>query len=567
VLVILAAVVVVLVHLPALQAPLILDDNAHIAMIDGTYVGQRGALNLFDFIDDSNRAAAMDLGVIPWWTTPDFRVRFFRPLASALLWVDYRVFGHGRVLAHLDSLVWWGVAAVAVYALLARAFSRRVGLLGGFVFALAACHALPLAWVASRSALVSTALGALALGTYARWREQRRLVDGVASAALFLLASGAGEYTLCFAGYVLALEATRGRESVARRAVGVASFALPMAAYLVARSLLHYGAQGGGLYHDPLHDLGAFTRGAARRLGVLLMSAWLAIDDHWAAAAPAATLTVMTVVGAAVLAIPIWKTIASLDPEQKPRAAWLLAGSFISIAPVLSVEANIRLLGPSMIGVSATIALLIDRAWFPPVAEPRRGWTEVSSFVALGLAFIHLARAPINALIGLRAVAALNGADTERLRWVAEHARGHSEVVAIRATSGAALVFAPFSIGASAPVRWRILSFMSGRPLLLRTGERTIELVAGSDKPLFPVGPGELFRDRDELYSAGDVVHVDGMKVTIVQIDDKNGLPKRIRYEFDRDLDDPSILWVTEGDWEFREHALPKKGYGEPIPP
>jgi hypothetical protein len=562
------AILVVLVHLPALQAPLILDDYAHMAMIDGKYVGHRGVFDLYDFVDGSNRAAAIDLGVIPWWTTPDFVVRFFRPLASALLWIDYRVFGHGGgVAAHLDSLLWWGVGTVAVYALLAGAFSRRVGWIGGFVFALAACHVLPLAWVASRAALLSTATGALALGTYSRWREQRRPRDGVASAALFALAAAAGEYTLCFTGYALAIEATRGREGVARRTLGAATFALPIGAYLLARSLLHYGAHGGGLYHDPLHDIGTFARGAPRRLAVLLTSAWLAIDDHWSVAAPAGTLAVMTLVGAAVLAMPVAKTIASLDSVQKRRAIWLLAGSFISIAPVLSVEASVRLLGPSMIGVSGIIALVIDRAWFPPVPQPRRGWAELSSLVALGLAFVHLARAPIDTLMGLRAVAALNGADTYRMRWVAEHAPGHSEVVAIRTVSAPALVFAPFTIGGPTPVRWRVLTFMSGRPLLLRTGQRAIELVASTAQPLFPVGPGQLFRDRDEVYRAGDVVNLEGMKVTILQIDDKNGLPRRIRYEFDRDLDDPSILWVTEGDWGFREQELPVKGYGEPMQP
>ena len=56
------------------------------------------------------------------------------------------------------------------------------------------------------------------------------------------------------------------------------------------------------------------------------------------------------------------------------------------------------------------------------------------------------------------------------------------------------------------------------------------------------------------------------MRVTIVQVDDAN-LPRRIRFEFDRDLDDPSMLWVTEGGDGFRLEKMAPKGYGEPIMP
>jgi hypothetical protein len=56
------------------------------------------------------------------------------------------------------------------------------------------------------------------------------------------------------------------------------------------------------------------------------------------------------------------------------------------------------------------------------------------------------------------------------------------------------------------------------------------------------------------------------MRVTVMQVDDA-GLPRRIRFEFDRDLDDPSMLWVTEGGDGFRLEKMAAKGYGEPILP
>jgi hypothetical protein len=557
---------IVFVHLPALRAPLILDDYAHMAMVDGEYVGHRGPLGLYDFIDDTNRAAAVDLGVIPWWTTPDFVVRFFRPLSSGLLWLDYRIFGHSGFMTHLHTLVWWAAGALAVHWLLRRAFSPRVAWIGASIFALASCHDFPLGWVASRAAVVSTALGTFAIAAYARWREERRLRDALGGMALFALAMAAGEYSLCFTGYALAIEATRGRERLARRALGLAPFAAPLVAYLALRGALHYGAHGGGLYHDPLHDFGAYARGAPRRLGVLLTTAWLGVDDVVVAGMSSLRLGLVALGGAALLAIPVASALRGLDVVRRRRATWLLAGSLISLGPVLSVEASARLLGASMVGVSAVLALVIDDAWYPAVLPPRRGVAELTSFIALGLAFVHLVLAPIDTWFRLRTLAFFNQAVVDRMNWVAQRARGRSEVIAIRVDSGPALVFTPYMLGAPATVRWRVLTFESGRSLLLRTGDRSIELVA-SPNPLFPVGPGELFRDFDRKFVAGDTVATEGMNVTILQIDEKNGLPKRIRFDFDRDLDDPSYLWVTEGAEGFREQELPPTGYGDPILP
>jgi hypothetical protein len=558
---------VVLVHLPALRTPFFLDDYAQMAMADGQYPGHHGVFDLYDFIDHSNRSALMDTGVFPWWTDTTLVVRFLRPLSSALLWADHRVFGRDALLFHLHSLLWWVAACLAAGAVFRRSFTPRVALLATTAFALSPCHILPLAWIANREALVSTALGALALAAYSRWRERGRALDGVGSLALFGLALAAGEYTLCFTGYVLALEAVRWRDGLLRRVAGLACFAVPVAVYLVAHARLGYGAHGGGLYHDPIHDFGAYAQGAPRRLAVLLTSAWLGTDDGWWGQAPAWALALLLVTAAGLLAAPVARALRGLAADQRARATWMLAGSLVSLAPVLAVEPSRRLLGVSTIGVSAIAALVIDAAWFPAgdAAPARRGVAELSSLAALGLAFVFLVRGPIDTLALGRAVAESGALVRERMIWVRDRIGSSDTVVALRANSPSALLFSPFTIDRETPVRWRLLTYASGRSLLLRTSERSVELVA-SPNPLFPVGPRELFRNYNQSLRAGDVVNVADMRVTIVQVDE-NGSPRRIRYEFDRDLDDPSMLWVAEGLDAFREEKLPPKGYGEPILP
>jgi hypothetical protein len=110
-------------------------------------------------------------------------------------------------------------------------------------------------------------------------------------------------------------------------------------------------------------------------------------------------------------------------------------------------------------------------------------------------------------------------------------------------------------------IPWRVLSYEAGRVLVLRTSDRSVELVA-SPRPIFPMGPREVFRDFDASLRAGDVVQMDGMKATVVQLD-KDGFARRVRFDFDRSLDDPSILWLKESDGGFVEQPPPKTGYGD----
>jgi len=560
------AALALLVHLPALWAPVMLDDHAQGAMVEGAYpLHSGGPFNLYDFINDANRAQLLERGIIPWWTDPHLVVRFFRPLSSALVWLDHLLFGRLTIEQHIHSLLWWAIAALAVHALLRRAFPARVALIGAAVFALAPCHAVPVVWIANREVLVSTALGTAALALYARWREEGRLRDAVLGFALFAVATAAGEYTLSFGGYVLAIEVFRRRDAVARRALGLACFAVPALAYVAAHRLLGYGAHGSGFYLDPTRDLAAYLGGAPRRLAVLLGVAWLGLDDRaWGPAAPW-ELGAMVAAGVAALAWPVARAVRGLEAEAARSARWLLLGSLLSLGPVLAVEPFARVLPVAMIGVSALVAVVLDRAWFPPAHEPRRGAAELAGLVALGLGFVHLVRAPLDTWLATRAASRAASAFEDRMAWVRDRAGHHSTVVVLRAESGEAALFAPFVLDGAAPERWRLLSMGPGRALLLRTGDRSIELVA-SPLPLFPIGPRDLFRDADGSLRVGSEVALGGLRAKVLQLDE-HAMPRRLRFDFDVDPGDPSILWLTEGLTGFREQRLPAKGYGEPLVP
>jgi hypothetical protein len=558
----LLALFALLVHSPVLATPRFVDDYNQLAMIEGRYPSHPGPFDLYDFINDANRGGLIERGVLPWWSQPGLRLRFLRPLPSALLWMDRQLFGDsGAFFDHLHSLLWWSAASYGVFALLERLFSRRVAVLGVLVFMIAPCHGFPLSWLANREALVSTAIGTFALSSYSRWREGGAGRDALASFALFAAALLGGEYTLCFGGYVLAMELSRPGDGFARRISGVAPFALPALAYLAVRRGLHYGALGTGYYHDPLINLGEYLGAAPRRLAVLFTTAWVGIDDRRWMRTDAWKIAALTGATIALLAVPVRRVLRELDAETRGRAAWLLVGSVLALAPVMAVGASVRLLEIPMIGVSAWIALVLDHAWFPARPRARDGAAEGAGVVALALAFIHLVLAPADTFMAHRELQRFAVHFKEQMSWLRERAHGKSAVMVLRANLIETLFATPLMLEGETPVR--DLSFQSGRCLLLRTAPNTVELVAGTE-PLFPVGPEDLVRNADVPLHAGDSVDLAGVRATVVALRD-DGTPRRLRYVFDRNVDDPSLLWVVEKASGFEEQKLPALGLGEPL--
>ena len=90
---------------PALRTGFIVDDYAQLSMMQGTYPVPRAPLALFTFSNGSLRDndTLRASGFFPWWSQSDLRISLFRPLASALMWLDRALFGGDAFAYHLHS--------------------------------------------------------------------------------------------------------------------------------------------------------------------------------------------------------------------------------------------------------------------------------------------------------------------------------------------------------------------------------------------------------------------------------------------------------------------------------
>lgn len=565
-----------LIFSPAIRAPLFLDDFLQASMVEGTFPAHRGPFDLYDFVADDTREPMLDRGLLPWWTDRGLTIRFFRPLASALLYVEHRLFDHAALPMHLVSFAWWLAAALVARAFFRRMLASRPARIAAFVFALSPCHALPIGWLANRETLLSLVFGGLGLLFYARWCDDRRPLHAAAVFALFLLAFfGGGEYAFTFGGYVLAFDLVRRDERVVRRATGWLPFALPALLYLGLRAWLRYGAAASGFYTDPIHDTAAFLANAPMRAASLLGAGWLTFDVvWWRAGEVAPTFLLLLLAAAALVAVPVVRaTFARLDPAMRTFAAWMLYGSLLAIVPVLAASPAPRLLGASMLGIASVVAIVVDLAWFPrsedaeaaptsgptpgPTPAPMTGWVPLC---ALGLAFAHFVHGPGTSWLKaeghrLAALDLVHRVDFVRAN-VPDTKR--TPVAAVRAL--ASVFFMPFALDPkSPPPRWFVLS-QAGHALALRQGPRTIELVV-PPRGIYPEGERSLYRRSDVPLKKGDEFHTKGMRVTVLDAGATD--PMRLRFEFDRD---PSrFVWISDTRTSIFLSDLPKVGFGHPF--
>ena len=554
-----------LIFFPTLQSPFLLDDYLQAAMVDGTFPCKRGIFDLYDFVNDADRAVLNERGLLTWWSDPHLQIRFFRPLASALRWGEHLVIGRNSFFLHLHSFCWWFVAVLGARSLYQRALSKRAALMATVIFALAPCHVMPLAWLANREVFMSLAFGTFALHAYVQFRETRRAVQGLLAFVLFALALFSGEYGLCFAGFVLAFELGQ-HENVLRRVVGLVPFVVPTIAYMTTRALLGYGSRGSGYYTDPLRDPVRFLSVAPRRLVTLLAHEWMSLDyDTLDANTTVWTLVPLVIVGVPMVVVVMRRLYRQLDAAHRRYFLFFGLGSLLALPPVMAVSPTPRVLGASMLGVAPLVGMLLERAWFvaEPGARDRSASAQISYWATLLLGFAHLVHGPGAAWLSAgrirdHAFEFVKHADALRAQLTPSD---KPEFVVVRAVINS--FYMPFVIDPRGrlPAHWRILA-QTQHALVQRRGPRTLDITVRPEDRIYSSGPDHLYRNDHTTMKVGDVATIPGVRITILEVGSAG--PRVVRYEFDRDFDSPTLTWLAENSDGFVvEKPLPI-GFGKP---
>jgi hypothetical protein len=540
------------------------DDFGHILILEG-FVAVGTPDDLFRFAGDRPEVLQqlIERGVYPWWTLPELKLAFWRPLSGALASFDHRLFGRNPLGYHVHSLAWY-LAMVALYgALMRRYLPGALGGLALLVFAIDDAHLLPTGWIANRNALVASVPALLGLWLHLEWREHRRLWALPLSLAAFAVGLTGGETALGLFAYVGAYELLGARGTWAERLRGLVPPAALGIGYLLLYKARGYGAYGSGSYLDPIVESGSFLFAALLRLPALLGGQFLGLPlEVWPLGPPVhQVLAAMGLVGVGLFVWILRAAWSGLSAEERRHCRWLFTGAALSLVPVLSVFPSNRLLLVPSVGGAVAIAVALRHAWRPLArGAPSRGMRAAG----WGLALIHLVFAALFWPLMAQGVAQL-GASARTMLQVTE-----SELDLERLPEQYVMVLTPGDPvrgmytaalwafhGKPVPRAWRTLSLSPESHVFTRTGPASFELELTQGR--FHTSEFEaIFRAPRYRLTAGAQVELEHMRATVLAADEQG--PTRLGFEFDAPLESPSFVFLHWKDGGLRRFQPPAVG-------
>jgi hypothetical protein len=540
------------------------DDFGHILILEG-FVAVGTPDDLFRFAGDRPEVLQqlIQRGVYPWWTLPELKLAFWRPLSGALASFDHRLFGRNPLGYHVHSLAWY-LAMVALYgALMRRYLPGALGGLALLVFAIDDAHLLPTGWIANRNALAAAVPALLGLWLHLEWREHRRRWALPLSLAAFAVGLTGGETALGLFAYVGAYELLGARGTWAERLRGLVPPAALGIGYLLLYKARGYGAYGSGSYLDPIVETGSFLFAALLRLPALLGGQFLGLPLEIWPLGPSVH-RVLAGLGLVGVGLFVWILRAAwpgLSEEERRHCRWLFAGAALSLVPVLAVFPSNRLLLVPSVGGALAIAVALRHAWRPLArAVPSRGMRAAG----WGLALIHLVLAALFWPLMAQGVAQL-GASARTMLQVTE-----SELELERLSEQYVMVLTPGDPvrgmytaalwafhGKPVPRAWRTLSLSPEGHVFTRTGPASFELELTQGR--FHTSEFEaIFRAPRYRLTAGAQVELEHMRATVLAADEQG--PTRLGFEFDAPLESPSFVFLHWRDGGLRRFEPPAVG-------
>jgi hypothetical protein len=504
----------------------------------------------------------MERGILPWWTTENWKIAFWRPLCSLTHWADWRIFGDRAWLMHLHSILWYGLLVYVLVLLYKRLLMPPwVAGLAGLLFLLDAAHALPVGWIATRNAALSSVFIVLVLYFHDRWRRdawQPGMPAALAALALGLLGS---EATVASGAYLAAYALFLDRAPWPKRIGSLLPYLLVVVVWRVVYDALGYGVNGTLLYVDPLHQPLEFARDILRHLPVLLFTQFAASDPSiWSFLPPLGIWIYLSVASVFLCAVAyvLWPLLRG----DRVARFWAL-GMVLSALPVCTtIPQGRELMNPSIGAMALVAQFLAFRASPQPENEPRGYRMLAGSFAGLWV-FLHLIVSAIS--LPVNSYTATTSAEqlAARLNATAPSDTAIRNQTLITVSVPADLLAATLPImravaNEPAPLYGRVLSAAVRHLEMTRTDERTLRLRMDDG---FMTRPWcQVFRNPvTHPMKKGDTIRLTGLTVEVAEVTN-DGRPVDALFRFDVPLEDPSLRWIVFKDMAYVPFTPPAIG-------
>lgn len=560
-----AALLALLLLSPSLAGGFLLDDYSfQLTLHPSTQAAGlgRAGWDLFNFEDGrgDHFARALARGIWPWWTAPDFRLAFIRPLSSSLHAFEFTHLRAHPWLMHAHSLLWYAALVLAVGAAHRRIFGLGVTAgLATLLYALDDAHAFPALWITHRNALIALALGFAALYQWERRAlpaEGERRPHFVTGPGLFALALLAGEAAFGAFAWIFAHALLRDPRSRDERMQDLSPYLGLAALWFMVNRAMGYGAAGGGFYIDPVRQPLDFIAALATRLPLLLASQFaLPPADAWMQQPPALQRTAAVILAGVVIAVALWLRRAL---RGDPRVPFLVTGTLLSLLPVCATWPSDRLLLASGFGAFGLLAL----AFTGPHATRALRVAVVLVHVVLAGVLLPLKVLAIQRMFGglvARAAASLpiDGTTAE------------TEVIALTSPDMLTALYAgavhvtALDHPATRAIR-TLAVHTQGSMRVRRTDMRVLEV--SLSEGFLHDAMSQIARAPSRPSRVGETVAAGSLQVEVLAVG-AHGRPTTVRFTFDNLLDDRTLRWVRWEGARFVRWTPPAIGREEVLAP
>jgi hypothetical protein len=501
---------------------------------------------------------AKNYGILPWWTSDNFRVGLWRPVTAFTHWLDYRLFPDSPWLMHAHNIAWFA----AIVFLITIVYRKLMGAgwaagLAALLFLLDSNTYFPVAFIANRGFMLSLFFGLLCLYEHHQWRSAKSR-SGLVLSALFLslslLADEGGASTFAFIlAYALVLESGSFRN----RALTILPSILVIIVWRTIYEALGFGLRNVGLYIDPAHEPLQFAQEVIPRAVVLLGGQLTGVPPDFLFAVnpllqPKVTAFFCVAVVAALVVFLPWV-------RRDKTTAFGFAVMVLAVIPAATVVPFSKNLGFVALGayglIASFVAGLITRRL--PEFLPYRILAWVACVL---LILVHVPGAIAGRVAMVKAVPfvfnLVNGVTSLGDSPDAEN----KNVIVINAPCTFALVCAPaYKAYYHRPLPKTMRGLVPGCTSfdVQRTDDKT--LVIQSKAPdIFscddagPVHIAYLCRTfnliGDPKCKKGDRYDLGSLTVEVLE-SDASDLPSRVAFRFDTSLDSPDFYWLW---WDWR---------------
>jgi hypothetical protein len=544
-----AAVLSVVLALPALGVGFMLDDYYHRAILlerprFQELLGNPSEMFRFFRGDPARTGRLVDLGLFPWWTDPGLKAEFLQALTVVTHRLDYALWPDSPVLMHAHNLFWLG-AAVAVTACFYRQILGLTWVAGvaALLFAVDDARGPTVGFLANRNSLVAATFGVSALIAHDRARRKRSWLASVLAPLLFLAALFSKEEGIGTCAYLAAYALCIDSAGRWRSSLALWPYAVAVVGWAALRAHWGYGVHDLGLYIDPLTETARFLANLPIRVPILLLGQWSPIPADLAAVLrpPSSTAFWWLAIGFLVL------LCCAMGPllRRDSRARFWALGMLLAAIPVSATVPSNRLL--TFVGVGA--AGLLAQFWeyvFGAGSKPSGSrWRVPMKAMAWFLVVVHAVIAP-SAL----PVCAANPVGP---RWVEKRfyvpmalgpAIEDRTVVIVNAPSpvnASYLILRRDLAGLSVPRQTRVLAPAIPSVIIERVDERTLAIRPKGGYLRWFLD--RVFRSDRRPLALGEKIRLTGMTVTVSSLT-ADGRPAESIFRFDVPLESPSLIWL-----------------------